>query len=316
MIAADRRTLVFGGLAAGLAASGTGAATRASARQSGREFQILFNVAQGAAVRHRPNLAVASYGVSYFYTGRTQALSRDGSAIIDTALYGVTPEMMADVAEAGCQDLRARLAAAGETVIGVDETRAALSAANVPMRPGNQNTGRGTFDGVTVAQRWLTVGSRMAPMVMGYSGEPNSMIAGLGTRNRLATASAQLDAIMLTPVIWLDYAQMRRSNAGAQGRVAIGVRGSPSGFIASAADVRGRLVMATLIPRNDAYSDLRYSADTTVGDSDSFMASLPDVNIRDARITADPVRWTEIATGALAGYNTGLAQAIRTIRGA
>src|SRR5690606_15267002 len=142
-------------------------------------------------------------GVSFFYTGKTRTLSGGGGARIDTALYGVTPQLMAQVAEAACLDLRARLAAAGETVVGVEQARAALAAANTPLRDGNQFNGQGTFDGVTVAQRWLTVGSQTAPMVTGYSGEANSMLAGIGARNRLAAASAALDAIILTPVMWL-----------------------------------------------------------------------------------------------------------------
>lgn len=312
MMPIDRRTLLSGSLALPLMALPRLA--QAEAPQDAQDFQLRFNVAQGRAVRHRPKVAVASYGVSYFYTGRTQMIGRSGGAMIDTALYGVSPEMMGEVAEAGCQDLRARLAAAGETVVGIEETRAAVAAASVPLREGNQNTGRGTFDGVTVAQNWLTVGSRTAPMVTGYSGEANSMIAGLGARNRLATASAALDAIMLTPVVWVDYAQMRRSSAGAHGRVAIGVRGAPSGFIASAADARGRLVMATLIPLNDAYFDRAYHADLNDVDSTTTLRALANVNARDARIVADPARWTVIATDALRGYNNGLTEAIRQIR--
>lgn len=274
-----------------------------------------FNVAQGRAVRHRPKVAVASFGCSFFYTGRTQAVGGGAAALVNSALYGVSPELMAEVAEAGCLDLRARLAAAGETVVSAQDTAAAVAAANVPRRAGNRNEGQGTFDGVTVAQRWLTLGSQTAPMVTGYSGEPNTMISGLGARNRLAAASAQLDAIMLTPVVWVDYAQMRRSSTGAQGRAAIGIRGAPSGFIASAADARGRLVMATLIPTDDAYSNRPYIAESLVGqDSTTTLQALANVSARDYRIVADPHRWRDIATDCLAGYSSGLTTAIRSIR--
>ena len=312
MFRIDRRQLFAGALALPLASALPGLAF-AGTQLAAPEFPVRFNIAQGRAIRHRPKVAVASYGVSYFYTGRTQAPGADGSAMINTALYGVSPEMMAEVAEAGCQDLRARLAAAGETVVGAEETRAAIATARTPMREGNQNSGRGTFDGVTVAQNWLTLGSRTAPMVAGYSGEPNSMIAGLGARNRLAAASAELDAIMLTPVVWVDYARMRRSSSGAHGRVVLGLRGAPSGFIASAADARGRLVMATLIPTDDGYSNRNYHADLTSTDGASTLQALANVNVRDARIVADPARWTDIATSVLRSYNAGLTDSVRQI---
>lgn len=311
MAITDRRTLVGGALSLPLLG-----AFPAAARQSpGEEFRIRVNVANGRYIKHQPKVAVASYGVSYFYTGRTRTLSGSGGAMINTALYGVTPEMMAEVAEAACQDLRQRLAAAGETVVGVEETRAALAAAATPMREGNSFRGQGTFDGVTVAQRWLTVGSRTAPMVLGSSGETNGMLAGIGTRNRLAVASAALDAIMLTPVMWLDYARMRaRRGVGVEGEVVIGVRAAPSGFIASAADPRGRLVMATLQPPDDVYSNRPYALDVAdIPDPNQFRA-LMNVNSRDARIYADPARWTPIALDAARGYNTGVTQAVRQIR--
>ena len=311
----DRRLLMLGGLSLGLLPTVTQARALATFQTATPEFQMRFNVAQGRAVRHRPKVAVASFGCSFFYTGRTQAIGSGGSALVNSALYGVSPELMAQVAEAGCQNLREQLAAAGETVVSAEETRAAVTAANVPMRANNRNEGQGTFDGVTVAQRWLTLGSQSAPMVTGYSGEANSMVAGLGARNRLSAASAQLDAIILTPVVWVDYAQMRRSSAGAQGRAAIGIRGAPSGFIASAADARGRLVMATLIPLDDAYSNRPYIAEGLVGqDSTTTLQALANVNARDYRIVAAPAAWRDIATDCLAGYNAGLVAAIRSIR--
>lgn len=310
----DRRTLFLGGLAL-TTASTTPLVARAAPQEPAREFAVRVNVSNARYVRHRPRVAVASYGVSYFYTGRTRTLSGTGGAMINTALYGVTPEMMAEVSEAACLDLRERLAAAGEIVVGVDETRAALAAAGTPMREGNQFQGQGTFDGVTVAQRWLTVGSRTAPMVAGYSGEANSMLAGIGTRNRLAGASAALDAVMLTPVMWLDYARMRaRRGVGVEGEVVVGVRAAPSGFIASAADTRGRLVMATLTVPDDVYSSRSYAMDVASVADPSQLRALMNVNSRDARIVADPARWTPTALDAARGYNTGLAEAIRQMR--
>lgn len=309
----DRRHFLTAALALPFASAAPGLAW-ATPQLPDPEFPVRFNIAQGRAVRHRPRVAVASYGVSYFYTGRTLAPGANGGAMINTALYGVSPDMMAEAAEAGCQDLRARLAAAGESVVDADETRAAVLAARTPLRDGNRNQGQGTFDGVTVAQHWMTLGSRTAPMITGYSGESNSMLAGLGARNRLAAASAQLDAIMLTPVVWVDYARMRRSSSGAHGRVVMGLRGSPSGFIASAADARGRLVMATLVPTADGYVDRSYHADVAQTDAASTLQALANVNVRDARIVADPARWTDIAAGVLRSYNAGLTDAIRQIR--
>ena len=310
----DRRTLFAGGLALALSPAAP-ALARMMRQEPSRDFQVRTNVANARYVKHRPNVAVASYGVSFFYTGKTRTLSHDGGARIDTALYGVTPQMMAQVAEAACLDLRARLAAAGETVVGVDETRAALAAANTPLRDGNQFQGQGTFDGVTVAQRWLTVGSQTAPMVTGYSGEANSMLAGIGTRNRLAAASAALDAIILTPVMWLDYARMRaRRGVGVEGEVVVGVRAAPSGFIVSAADPRGRLVMATLSVADDVYSSQPYALDVSSVTDPSGLQALMNVNMSHARIIADPARWTPIALDAARGYNAGLTDALRQIR--
>lgn len=311
MAITDRRALLGGVLSLPLLSAFPAAARQAPSR----EFQVRVNVANGRYIKHRPKVAVASYGVSYFYTGRTRTMSSGGGAMINTALYGVTPEMMAEVSEAACQDLRQRLAAAGETVVGAEETRAALAAANTPMRAGNAFQGQGTFDGVTVAQRWMTVGSQTAPMVTGYSGEANSMLAGIGTRNRLATASAALDAIMLTPVLWLDYARMRaRRGVGVEGEVVIGIRAAPSGFIASAADPRGRLVMATLLPPDDVYSSQPYALDVASVEDPNIYRALSNVNSSDARILADPARWTPIALDAARGYNTGLTEAVRQIR--
>lgn len=314
----DRRMLLQGGLALTLASAVPAvadAAPQTVGQVSGQAFPVRVNVSNGRYVRHRPRVAVASYGVSYFYTGRTRTMSGSGGAMIDTALYGVTPEMMAEVSEAACLDLRERLAAAGETVAGVDETRDALAVANTPLREGNQNQGRGTFDGVTVAQRWLTVGSRTAPMVTGYSGEANSMLAGIGTRNRLAAASAALDAIVLTPVLWLDYARMRaRRGVGVEGEVVVGVRAAPSGFIVSAADARGRLVMATLQVAEDVYAGRSYALDVASVTDPSSLRALMNVNASDARIVADPARWTPLALDAARGYNAGLTGAVRQIR--
>lgn len=310
----DRRSLIMASLAFGLSPLPVHAMARRPAQEPSQEFPVRVNVSNGRYIRHRPKLAIASYGASFFYTGRTRTASGTSSALINTALYGVTPTMMAQMAEAACLDLRARLTASGETVVGAEETRAALAAANTPMREGNQFQGQGTFDGVTVAQRWLTAGSQTAPMVIGSSGETNSMLAGIGTRNRLAVASAALDAIMLTPVLWIDYARMRRVRNGVEGQVVVGVRSAPSGFIASAADARGRLVMATLSVPEDVYSAQPYALDIADVADTSALQALMNVNARDARIVADPARWTPLVLDAARGYNTGITEAIRQIR--
>ncbi len=88
-----------------------------------------------------------------------------------------------------------------------------------------------------------------------------------------------------------------------------------AGRTPAAADARGRLVMATLIPTDDAYSNRPYIAESLVGqDSTTTLQALANVSARDYRIVADPHRWRDIATDCLADYNSGLTTAIRSIR--
>lgn len=154
--------------------------------------------------RGRPRVVVPTYALALVRTGKVSAYSAGaGSELaqrrtsLTTALVGVSDELAESLAEEAWQDLVKRLAEAGFDVVPQAQMTAAPEMARLPV----VGTSAQGANGLSV------YGPRSAPLRAGHPYGP----AGLGGARAaiaLTDLSIELDALVLTPQIAIDYQQL------------------------------------------------------------------------------------------------------------
>lgn len=242
----DRRRLLIAGSAAALTPSGALA-------QSLPPLPIALKTTSGGILKDRPSVAVGTYGFNYFLASKTSASGGWGAQVaLATLLNGLDDATAQRVVDEGHDDLMAQLKAAGLDVVPSADTQAALAAAGVTYTPNNRLKGEGTIDGKST-RKWMAVGAKAAPLIPGSSGEAQALMAAIKSQKPLAKASAALNAVMLNPVMWLDYISIQSSGrrvysnaASIKSGVRLSVVAPQSSVWPTAANARGQWVGARM----------------------------------------------------------------------
>lgn len=160
----------------------------------------------------RRRIAVPNYGLGFVVTGDVRASSSGfGSAMIQraakfqTALAGIDEALMKTLADEAHADLLQRLGKAGIDAVPDAELKSHPDMATLGHAPGNRNQGKGIIDG-RATKGWVVFGAAAAPLGEGMNigGYPRQQGA-------LQNIGVDLDAVMLHPVLVVDYIALESS---------------------------------------------------------------------------------------------------------
>lgn len=170
----------------------------------------------------RPRVVVPNYGVAYLLSGKVRASSAgSGMAIVhravkyDTALVGVDEALMKTLANEAHADLITRLKAAGIDVVPPEELKANAEFASLSGQPGNRNEGKGVIDS-RATKSWVVFGADAAPLAKGMNLTPG-FSSELG---KMESIAADLDAVVVQPLLGIDYIALESSGNKTFGRKA------------------------------------------------------------------------------------------------
>lgn len=178
-----------------------------------------YKAIQPGYLAKRPRIAIPQYAIA-FVTGYQSAGTALGagseiaprSTKVTTTLIGVPDSLKQQLVEEAYADLMARLKAAGVDVVPAAEMQAA---------PHMQKIGRPQHPhGQDVARMWTVWNAEEAPLVAGFSTDAG--LATSGSLLQLGQVSKELDAVLVMPVLSIDYLDIvnsGRSNYGGQATV-------------------------------------------------------------------------------------------------
>lgn len=151
--------------------------------------------------RGRPRIIVPTYALALVRAGSVSAFAGGaGSEMagrrtsIKTALVGVSDQLAADLAEEAWQDLVKKLTAAGFDVVPRGEVEASAELPRLAV-VGTQARGM---------NGWSVYGPRSAPLRTGHP-YSSAVLAGSKSAIVYSDISAELDALILTPQMAIDY---------------------------------------------------------------------------------------------------------------
>ncbi|MFZ5670943.1 MAG: hypothetical protein ACOY4K_15755 [Pseudomonadota bacterium] len=154
--------------------------------------------------RARPRIVVPTYALALVRAGKVSAYAAGaGSELaqrrttLTTALVGVPDALAESLAEEAWQDLVTRLSAAGFDVVTPEQMLAAPEMARLPV-VGTRAEG---VNGLSV------YGPRSAPLRAGHPYN-SAVLAGSRAAIALTDLSIELDALVLTPQLAVDYQQL------------------------------------------------------------------------------------------------------------
>lgn len=163
-----------------------------------------------AGYKINPKVAVPAYHLTFFTAQQgTSVASIEARARLTTVLAGVEPEVMKRLANEAHADLKAKLAAAGVTVIDDETARTAVTGAE--LLPGNTDI-RPLTSGITIGggvrKAWATFGADAAPALKAYhnpGANPAQQMAVIGAGRTVAQGSRRIAATVIMPNLIFDF---------------------------------------------------------------------------------------------------------------
>ncbi|MDO8409650.1 MAG: hypothetical protein Q7S93_06275 [Phenylobacterium sp.] len=294
---------------------------------------------QGHSTRflaNRSKIAIPGYTLA-FVQGASASAFGGGAGLdpsqrrtqIATRLVGLTDEMARDLADEAYADLVRQLEAAGFQVV---DPVAQLASEQMQglARYSARFGGQGIIDG-RATKAWVVYGPTGLPPIKGHAFETGmGAVAASGALMRFGRASRDLDAIIISPRLLLDYIDMestgRRTYSGsasvdAELRFGINptsrvdfVWGNDSGgampgwFTTKGAFTPQPFgILAQTADRSDSVAT--HNALVSVGFGSIYRQSL----VYDAEVS--PKRYAALSRAAIQGFNTALVAEIRKARG-
>ena len=161
-----------------------------------------------------PNIGIASYQVTFFTAHQSTAVSDVAvRSRLTATLAGVDEADMRALTEEAHADLKDRLAAAGLSLLPSDQVRAAVTAGGARVAPENRDLkgiGAGITIGKSVRKAYAAFGAAEAPLIEGLNspvpGNSLGVLGGIGKLNQLSGATKQLNALLLSPSLVIDFA--------------------------------------------------------------------------------------------------------------
>ena len=275
---------------------------------------------------------IPTYHVNFVTSQQaTSVMSISSRARLAMVLQGVDQATMRRLTNEAFEDLRTQMAAAGLTVMSVEETRALTTASGIRELPGNLEVagiGPSITIGSSVRRGWVTMGPDAAPALAPLATMRSTLstfgaIQALTPFNRVPNSA---DMVVFAPSLVIDFARMQAARrtmfsgaASASGQVAFGVLlssrvtaqkpagrmniGTPGGF-APRADVFTETPFAQLVEGGAAVNGSALLADTF---DENYQAV---VRARGDAVVVDLPVWEGLVRDAYRDYNAAIVQAI------
>lgn len=294
---------------------------------------------QGHATRYlanRPKIVVSGYTLA-FVQGATASAFGGGTGLdtsqrrtqIATRLVGLTDTMAQDMADAAYSDLVAQLRAAGFEVLDPAHFQASEQMSGV-ARYSAPVGGQGVIDS-RATKAWVAYGPRALPLIRGHAFETGmGAVAASGALMRFGRASRDLDAVIISPRLLLDYIDMESSgsriysgSASVDADLRFGINpiskvdfvwgnnggGAMPGWFTTKGVFTPQPfgILAQTADRSDSIAT--HNALVSVGFGSVYRQSL----VYDAEVS--PKRYAALSRAAYQGFNAALVAEIRKARG-
>jgi hypothetical protein len=278
----------------------------------------------GAHYKGRSRLAVISYSINYIIAQQATAVGGWGTrARVASTLAGVDESTMRALANEAHADLKAQFAAAGIPVASDAEAKGVLTQAGVELIPGNRDDGGGTGGitiGTSVKKAYVSFGADAAPLTNLYQSGGKvgglGMIATMGRANKLNRPGEAIDAVLLSPSLTLDFAEMEANRgsrgASAGGSVVFKVRVESPVNIQNPAKM-GFGTPGMMRPDKDYASAMPFAAVDT-GGADVRALSNGSSAARGDAVIVDPAAWAALGRDAYRSSNAAIVAAIVKVR--
>lgn len=294
---------------------------------------------QGHSTRflaNRPKIAIPGYTLA-FVQGATASAFGGGAGLdtsqrrtqIATRLVGLTDAMAQEIADEAYADLVRQLEGAGFQVVDpaaqlASEHMQGLARYSAPVG------GQGIIDS-RATKAWVVYGPRALPPIKGHAFETGmGAVAASGALMRFGRASRDLDAIIISPRLLIDYIDMESSgrrtysgSASVDAELRFGINptsrvdfvwgNSSGGAMPGWFTTKGAFtpqpfgILAQTADRSDSIAT--HNALVSIGFGSVYRQSL----VYDAEVS--PKRYAALSRAAIQGFNAALVAEIRKARG-
>lgn len=278
-------------------------------------------------LKGRPRIAVPTYTLAIVRQGSVRASAAGAGAelnqratSINTILVGVDDDLAQKIADDANADLIKRLTDAGFDVVPQDQVQASKELARTALEGAKV---KGVND-------WTIYGARAAPLRSGHV-YSKAVLAGSGASIVLNDVSVELDAVMLSPYLVLDYERLGgsgRSNytGSASASMETRFRASDSGanFLYGAGKGKGGGMWGSFKAESTGTDELfgvMFEVDDRSDDpgvSRAFATLGLGSLYRQSKyygVEAVPERYAALARAAYQGLNAALVDQIKKARG-
>ena len=280
---------------------------------------------------------IPTYHVNFVTSQQATSVVSIGSrARLAMVLQGVSQADMRRLTNAAFEDLRAQMAAAGLTLISVEEARAMTEAAGIRELPGNLEVagiGPSITIGSSIRRGWVTMGPDAAPALAPLATMRGQLkqigaIQALTPFNRVPNSA---DLVVIAPSLVIDFVRMQAARGGmfggaasTSGQVGFGVLMSSR---VAAQKPSGRMNVGTpggFAPRADAFTTTPFAEIVTGGAAVRAGAGLSDTvddnyqavaRARGDAVVVDLPVWEGLVRDAYRDYNAAIVQAIVSQQG-
>lgn len=290
------------------------------------QFPIKFTGQHSSHFKGKKRVAIGSYGINYVVSQKGTAVAGVGlSSKVVSGLSGVDEATMRTLADEAYADLKAQLAAAGYAPVGEEDVRGVLQAGGAGFRPGNAESHKdgGITIGKSVKKASVAYGAAAAPLTDTFptagSGFGLSAFGSIGKTMKLSKAGVPLDAVMIFPMLTVDYAdteaKQTRTFTGArrgivETNVAFGIRMMTSkvdiinpGYTAGAFYV----VKDVFVPDDFTGGPQNITA---MSNDSAYLMNIVEEQ-KKGNVAVDLPKWTALVRAAYRAYNAAIVEVVR-----
>jgi hypothetical protein len=286
-------------------------------------FPIKFVGQHSSHFKGRSKVAIASYGINYVVAQKGSAVAGVGlNTKVATGLSGVDEATMRRLANEAYADLRAQLSAAGIALVSEADTRAVIQQAGTKLLPGNTEDYKdgGITIGKSVKKASVAFGAEAAPLtdIFPASGKSGGfgMLGAIGKIQKLGGPGKAMDAVLLFPLLTIDYADTeakttRTLTGGKRGvvetNIAFGVRAmSPVNIINPA------YTYGAFSPKEDVWSDVPFhrGAKGVSATATNYTFNDDVAEQKAGNVVVDPEAWAALVRQAYKDYNAAIVAVI------
>lgn len=289
-------------------------------------FPVRFTGQHSSHFKGKKRIAIGHYGINYVVAQQGTAVAGVGlSSKVATGLSGVDEATMRRLADEGYADLKAQLAAAGYQLASEQEVRSALEAGGAAWRPGNSESHRdgGITIGKSVRKASVAYGASAAALTDAFPAASGtnafSMMGSVGKVMKISKAAVPLDAILLFPMLTVDYADTEakrtRTLTGArrgtvETNVAFGLRATASKVdVINPGYTYGAFYVGKDVFVPDDFAGGPQSLSAMSNDS-AYLLNVVEEQ-KKGNVVVDLPKWTELVRAAYRAYNAAIVAVVK-----